>query len=84
MMDADHTPSGAQTLEDLRPLMFAIAYRMLGSVTEAEDVVQTAYVRALQYMADGQHVDSPRAFAATLTTRLAIDQLRSARLQRQQ
>ncbi|WP_420113599.1 RNA polymerase sigma factor SigJ [Pseudactinotalea sp.] len=67
------------THDALRPLMFAIAYRMLGSVAEAEDVVQEALIRI--HGADA--VQSPEAFATTVTTRLAIDALRSARVRRE-
>ncbi|WP_157005829.1 RNA polymerase sigma factor SigJ [Agromyces laixinhei] len=67
----------------LRPLMFSIAYRMLGSVVEAEDVVQDAYVRLQERHAVGEPIDNPEAFAATVATRLAIDVLRSARRTRE-
>jgi RNA polymerase sigma-70 factor, ECF subfamily len=66
--------------EELRPYLFAIAYRMLGSVAEAEDVVQEAFLR---YHEAGVEADSPKAYLATITTRLAIDQLRSARARRE-
>jgi RNA polymerase sigma-70 factor (ECF subfamily) len=66
--------------EELRPYLFAIAYRMLGSVAEAEDVVQDAFLR---YHTAGVEAESPKAYLATVTTRLAIDQLRSARVQRE-
>jgi RNA polymerase sigma-70 factor, ECF subfamily len=66
--------------EELRPYLFAIAYRMLGSVAEAEDVVQEAYLR---YHASGVEADSPKAFLAAVTTRLSIDELRSARVKRE-
>jgi RNA polymerase sigma-70 factor (ECF subfamily) len=72
-----------QLLEELRPGSFAIAYRMLGSVSEAEDVVQEALLRVHRALASGEQIDSPRAFAATVTTRLAIDELRSARARRE-
>jgi RNA polymerase sigma-70 factor, ECF subfamily len=71
------------TSEDLRPLMFAIAYRMVGSVSDAEDLVQEAYLRMQQALAVGTAVDSPRAYLTTVVTRLAIDHLRSARVRRE-
>src|SRR6202171_4293490 len=69
-------------LERLRPASFAIAYRMLGSVSEAEDVVQEALLRVHQAIEDGEQIASPRAFVATVTSRLAINELRSARARR--
>jgi RNA polymerase sigma-70 factor (ECF subfamily) len=72
-----------QLLEDLRPGSFAIAYRMLGSVSEAEDVVQEALLRFHRAYQGGERVESPPAFVATVTTRLAIDELRSARARRE-
>jgi RNA polymerase sigma-70 factor (ECF subfamily) len=69
--------------EDLRPLMFAIAYRMVGSVSDAEDLVQEAYLRMAQATADGTEVTSPKAYLTTVVTRLAIDHLRSARVRRE-
>jgi RNA polymerase sigma-70 factor (ECF subfamily) len=66
--------------EELRPYLFAIAYRMLGSVAEAEDVVQEAFLR---YHEASVEAESPKAYLATVTTRLAIDQLRSARARRE-
>ncbi len=66
--------------EELRPYLFAIAYRMLGSVADAEDVVQEAFLR---YHEADVEADSPKAYLATITTRLAIDQLRSARSRRE-
>jgi RNA polymerase sigma-70 factor (TIGR02957 family) len=72
---------------EYRPLMFSIAYRMTGSVNDAEDIVQEAFLRAGK---DGKapagqagDADSPRAYLATITTRLAIDHLRSARVRRE-
>ncbi|NDL60344.1 RNA polymerase sigma-70 factor [Phytoactinopolyspora mesophila] len=68
----------------LRPRAFAIAYQMLGSVGEAEDLVQEAFLRMHQVEQRGETINSPRAYIATMVTRLAIDQLRSARAQREQ
>jgi RNA polymerase sigma-70 factor (TIGR02957 family) len=70
-------------LDELRPVAFAIAYRMLGSVGEAEDVVQEALLRVHQALEAGEQIASPRAFVATVTTRLAINELRSARVRRE-
>jgi RNA polymerase sigma-70 factor, ECF subfamily len=67
--------------EDLRPLLFSIAYRMVGSVSEAEDIVQEAFLRF--HRADREQVSSPRAYLSAVTTRLAIDHLRSARVRRE-
>ncbi len=72
-----------QLLDDLRPVAFAIAYRMLGSVSEAEDVVQEALLRVHQALQAGEEISSPRAYVATVTTRLAINELRSARARRE-
>ena len=70
-------------LDELRPVSFAIAYRMLGSVSEAEDVVQEALLRVHQALDAGERIASPRAFVATVTTRLSINELRSARARRE-
>ena len=69
--------------EDLRPRAFALAYRMLGSVSEAEDVVQEAMLRLHRVLESGEEIDSPAAYLSTITTRLAIDELRSARMRRE-
>ena len=69
--------------EELRPPAFAIAYRMLGSVSEAEDVVQEGLLRLHRTLEEGGRVESPRAYVSTVVTRLAIDQLRSARVRRE-
>src|SRR5881227_2119058 len=72
-----------QLLRELRPASFALAYRMLGSVSEVEDVVQEALLRVHQALEAGEQIASPRAFVATVTTRLAISELRSARVRRE-
>jgi RNA polymerase sigma-70 factor (TIGR02957 family) len=65
---------------EYRPLMFSIAYRMTGSVSDAEDIVQEAFLKVTRQPTDAE---SPRAYLATVTTRLAIDHLRSARVRRE-
>ena len=79
-MAVDETGSQAVTSDELRPLMLSIAYRMVGSFSEAEDLVQEAFLR-LHVEGD---VENPRAWLITVTTRLAIDHLRSARVRREQ
>src|SRR5690349_1516012 len=68
--------------EDLRPLLFSIAYRMLGSASEAEDIVQDAFLRFHQAEKE-EEIDNVKAYLSTITTRLAIDHLRSARVRRE-
>jgi RNA polymerase sigma-70 factor (TIGR02957 family) len=73
----------SELLDELRPVAFSIAYRMLGSVSEAEDVVQETLLRVHARLEEGERIESPRAYAATVATRLAIDALRSARVRRE-
>jgi RNA polymerase sigma-70 factor (ECF subfamily) len=73
----------AAVYQSLRPLLFSIAYRMLGSVSEAEDVVQEAFLRYHRAVADQGQPDSPKAYLSAVVTRLSIDQLRSARVRRE-
>jgi RNA polymerase sigma-70 factor (TIGR02957 family) len=75
--------TGDTVFQELRPLMFTLAYRMLGSVTEAEDIVQEAFLRYHRAGLDGVEIQTPKAYLATVTTRLAIDELRSARARRE-
>lgn len=70
-----------QMFNQYRGLLFSIAYRMLGTATDAEDMVQEAFVRWLQ--ADEAAVQSPRAYLSTIIVRLCIDHLRLARTQRE-
>jgi RNA polymerase sigma-70 factor (ECF subfamily) len=69
--------------DSLRGLMFSIAYRMTGSVAEAEDLVQEAFFRFERARQNGVVVESPKAYVAAATTRLAIDHMRSARVRRE-
>jgi RNA polymerase sigma-70 factor (ECF subfamily) len=70
-------------LERFRPLLFSVAYRMLGEVGDAEDVVQEAFLRAHRVLADGGEIREPKAFLTEVATRIAIDHLRSARVRRE-
>jgi RNA polymerase sigma-70 factor (TIGR02957 family) len=72
-----------ELLDELRGPAFGIAYRMLGSVAEAEDVVQESLMRVHRALEAGERIESPRAYVATVATRLAIDELRSARARRE-
>jgi RNA polymerase sigma-70 factor (ECF subfamily) len=77
------TRASAGTVDSLRPLLFSIAYRMLGSVSDAEDVVQESFIRFQRATDAGGEIGSPKAYLSALTTRLAIDHLRSARVRRE-
>jgi RNA polymerase sigma-70 factor, ECF subfamily len=70
--------------EELRPLLFSIAYRMVSSVSEAEDIVQEAFLRIHRAEAEGTRIESPKAYLSAVTTRLSIDHLKSARVRREQ
>jgi RNA polymerase sigma-70 factor, ECF subfamily len=69
--------------EDLRPLLFSIAYRMVGSASEAEDIVQEAFLRFHRESSGGTKIESPKAWLSTVTTRLAINHVQSARVRRE-
>ena len=73
--------SRTEEFEELRPLLFSLSYRLLGSVAEAEDAVQEAWVR---YEATPTRPRSPKAFLSAVVTRISIDVLRSARVRREQ
>src|SRR5215213_11847649 len=73
--------TSTRTFDRYKTLLFSIAYRMLGSVMEAEDVVQEAYLR---WQGTEEEVRSPKAYLSTVVTRLSIDRLRSARVRREQ
>jgi len=70
--------------QELRPLLFSIAYRMVGSVSEAEDIVQETFLRFHRAVGKGTRVESPKAYLSATTTRLAVNHLRSARVRREQ
>jgi RNA polymerase sigma-70 factor (ECF subfamily) len=73
-----------ETFESLRPLLFAIAYRMLASVSDAEDVLQEAYLRYRRALDDGVTIGSLKAFLSTVVTRLALDHAKSAQQRREE
>jgi RNA polymerase sigma-70 factor, ECF subfamily len=75
--------SHADTFDSLRPLLFSIAYRMLGSVSDAEDMVQESYVRYERAIREGTDIESPRAYLSAVVTRLAIDHQRAALVRRE-
>ncbi|HEU5417636.1 MAG TPA: RNA polymerase sigma factor SigJ [Streptosporangiaceae bacterium] len=75
--------AGAEDYLSLRPLMFSIAYRMLGSVADAEDIVQEAFLRYHRASSAAGAPESPKAYLSAVTTRLCIDHARSARVRRE-
>ncbi len=72
-----------EEFDQLRPPAFAIAYRMLGSVSEAEDIVQEGFLRLHRAREGGEQIESPRAYMSTVVSRLSLDHLRSARVRRE-
>ena len=80
MADFDHADAAA-SFDPLRPKLTRVAYRMLGSVADAEDMVQEAFIRWMK--ADRAAVREPEAFLRSTVTRLCLDQLKSARRQRE-
>src|SRR3954464_6399430 len=72
-----------EDFDALRPSAFAIAYRMLGSVSDAEDVVQEGFLRLHRAREGGERIESPRAYLSTVVSRLSLHQPRSARVRRE-
>ncbi|MPZ51524.1 MAG: RNA polymerase subunit sigma-70, partial [Acidimicrobiia bacterium] len=83
-MNSDNSTGNTEdaVYENLRPLMFSIAYRMVGSAGDAEDLVQEAFLRFHRETSSGTAIESPKAWLSTVTTRLAINFLQSARVRR--
>ena len=79
---APHT-KGKAVYEHLQPLLFSIAYRMVGSTSDAEDIVQEAFLRFHRESSSGTEIESPKAWLSTVTTRLAINHVQSARVRRE-
>src|SRR3954454_19368076 len=79
--DVADLEAAAAAFTQVRPRLFGIAYRMLSSASEAEDLVQDVWLRWQAY--DRSKVENPAAFLATTTTRLGINSLQSARSRRE-
>jgi RNA polymerase sigma-70 factor (ECF subfamily) len=75
---------GGELYAELRPLVFSIAYRMLGSVSDAEDIVQETFARFQEALMRDTRIESPRAYLSTIATRTSINHLRRARTRREQ
>lgn len=72
-----------ETFQEYRPLLFSIAYQMLGSAMDADDCLQEAYVRWHTVLERGEVIQSAKTYLCTIVTRLCIDQVRSARARRE-
>src|SRR5262245_26479247 len=76
-----NTASPLAVFQHYRPLLFSIAYRMLGSAADADDILQETYLR---YQAvHAPHVEAPKAYLTTIVTRLCLNQLTSAHARRE-
>jgi RNA polymerase sigma-70 factor, ECF subfamily len=80
---AGPTPAVSELFTQLRPLLFSIAYRMLATVTDAEDVVQDAFLRYQQQVSSGAQIDSPKAYLSATVTRRCIDRMRTVAARRE-
>lgn len=74
-------PARLETFTEYKPLLFAVAYRMLGSSADAEDMLQETFIRWQR--TSEENIESPRAFLLTITTRLCIKHLQAARVKRE-
>ncbi|HEY2173570.1 MAG TPA: RNA polymerase sigma-70 factor [Mycobacteriales bacterium] len=83
MLMADDGTAGAEDFVALRSLLFSLAYRMTGSVADAEDIVSDAYLRLRRAQAAGTQIASLKSYLSSVVTRLSIDHLRSARMRRE-
>ena len=82
-MTVTTTATRTTVYQELRPLLFSIAYRMVGSTSDAEDIVQEAFLRLHRESRRGTDIESPKAWLTTVTTRLAINHVQSARVRRE-
>ncbi|HJS29087.1 MAG TPA: RNA polymerase sigma factor SigJ [Anaerolineales bacterium] len=71
-----------ETFEAYRPLLFSIAYRMLGTASDAEDILQDAYLRVMKQVDDD--IENPKTYLATIVTRLCLNELAAARSSREE
>ena len=69
--------------ESYRSYLFGLAYRMTGSVMDAEDIVQEAFLRVAQEQRKGTTIQYPKTYLSRMTTRLCLDYLKSAKVQRE-
>ncbi|MFF0613918.1 RNA polymerase sigma-70 factor [Nocardia tengchongensis] len=74
--------NGVEEFDGLRPLLFTVAYQLLGSAADAEDVVQDSYLRWRE--TDRERVENPRAYLTTIVTRQALNHLRTVRRRREE
>jgi RNA polymerase sigma-70 factor (ECF subfamily) len=77
------TATRTTVYQELQPLLFSIAYQMVGSTSDAEDIVQEAFLRFHREARRGTDIASPKAWLTTVTTRLAINHVQSARVRRE-
>lgn len=83
LLEANNSPNAlAEMYESYRPLLFSIAYRMTGSATEAEDILQEGYLRFQAASPRDGEVASMRAYLSTIVVRLCLDHLKRARVER--
>lgn len=82
LANGDHEPTW-ENMERVRPRLFGLAYRMLGSVADAEDAVQEAFLRWERERWRGGDITSPEGWLVTVISRICLDQLRSARVRRE-
>jgi RNA polymerase sigma-70 factor (ECF subfamily) len=75
--------AAGDTFQELRPLLFSIAYRMLASASDAEDAVQEGFIRYQHAVDGGAVIESPKAYLSAIVTRISIDRLRSAVVRRE-
>jgi RNA polymerase sigma-70 factor, ECF subfamily len=83
MLMAENRTAGTDEFVALRPLLFSLAYRMTGSVADAEDIVSESYLRLRRAEDRGTEIDSLKTYLSSVVTRLSIDHLRSARVRRE-